>query len=73
MAFDPLWKSGAMTRGEAYQELQVALGMTAEDCHMGKMNKQDLRCVFVAVRRIKERLAMATLASYQQPVKDHLR
>lgn len=37
-AFDPLWKGGGMTRGEAYKWLQGAMNLTEEQCHIGEFN-----------------------------------
>jgi hypothetical protein len=36
--FDPLWKSGTMTRKAAYAWLQEALHMTADEGHIAKFN-----------------------------------
>lgn len=33
-AFDALWKSGQMSRSEAYRWLAEQLGVSREDCHM---------------------------------------
>ncbi|WP_218065758.1 zinc-finger-containing protein [Escherichia coli] len=33
--FDPLWKSGGMTRKQAYQWLSKQLGIPVENCHIG--------------------------------------
>lgn len=33
--FDPIWKSGLMTRKEAYQWLSSMLKIPIEECHMG--------------------------------------
>lgn len=33
--FDPLWKSGNMTRKQAYQWLSNQLGIPKENCHIG--------------------------------------
>lgn len=33
--FDPLWKSGEMTRKQAYQWLSNQLGIPADSCHIG--------------------------------------
>lgn len=44
-AFDPLWKSGRMKRGDAYAWLQEQTGLSARDCHMGWMSDDDLRRV----------------------------
>lgn len=37
-AFDPLWKSGRMTRTEAYQHLSSLLGVPKEEAHIGMFN-----------------------------------
>jgi ssDNA-binding Zn-finger/Zn-ribbon topoisomerase 1 len=42
-AFDRLWKGelgGTMTRKQAYRELQRVMGMTEEQAHIGRMDKQ---------------------------------
>lgn len=44
-AFDPLWKEGAMKRKEAYKWLQGALGLSAEQCHIGMFNERQCRDV----------------------------
>lgn len=31
--FDPIWRSGAMTRTEAYALLAAMMGLSAADCH----------------------------------------
>jgi len=33
--FDPLWKQGFMTRGEAYQWLAKKMGIPRKKCHIG--------------------------------------
>ena len=39
--FDPLWKSGQMSRPEAYKCLQEVMGMTADEAHIGKFDVAD--------------------------------
>lgn len=34
-AFDKLWKSGTMSRSEAYKMLAKKMGIDAKDCHIG--------------------------------------
>ncbi len=34
-AFDPLWQSGKLTRNEAYQWLQLVMGKSVEEGHIG--------------------------------------
>lgn len=50
--FDALWKSGHMSRGEAYQALSWATGWPEADCHMMHMPKERAALVPAAVRRI---------------------
>lgn len=33
--FDPLWKSGEMSRHEAYAQLATALSISPQNCHIG--------------------------------------
>jgi hypothetical protein len=33
--FDPIWKSGKMSRASAYKKLSKAIGIKAEECHVG--------------------------------------
>jgi hypothetical protein len=44
-AFDPLWRSGNMTRKAAYAWLRDQLGITDRECHMGWMGDDLLRRV----------------------------
>jgi len=43
--FDPLWKSGAMGRRDAYSWLAEQMGLRAEECHIGMMNGDQARKV----------------------------
>ena len=43
--FDPLWKSGAMSRTEAYNLLARHLGIAYEQCHISQMNVEQLQYV----------------------------
>jgi ssDNA-binding Zn-finger/Zn-ribbon topoisomerase 1 len=38
--FDQLWKSGAHSREEAYEELQRRMKMTKEEAHIGRFTKE---------------------------------
>ena len=40
-AFDPLWKDGRMSRGEAYRRLAIAMNMTLEQCHISLMGERE--------------------------------
>lgn len=44
-AFDPLWKSGKMTRGAAYSALAKSMGIYKEQCHIGMFNVE--QCEYV--------------------------
>lgn len=44
-AFDPLWKSGRMTRKQAYAWLREKTGLSERDCHIGWMDDEQLRRV----------------------------
>lgn len=37
-AFDRLWKSGRMKRGEAYLWLSERMGLPQKECHIGSFN-----------------------------------
>lgn len=41
--FDPLWKNGAMSRTGAYQWLQGAMGLSAEQAHIAMLD--ELQCM----------------------------
>jgi cobyrinic acid a,c-diamide synthase len=43
--FDPLWKSGGMTRTDAYKMLARHLGIPHEKCHISQMNVEQLQYV----------------------------
>ena len=55
-AFDALWKSGAVSRGKAYQLLAKELGVPEAEAHMARMPADLAERVPGAVRAIKERL-----------------
>lgn len=38
-AFDQLWKSGEMTRRQAYQKLAEIMNLPSKDAHISKFNK----------------------------------
>jgi hypothetical protein len=44
-AFDPIWKSGLMNRGDAYAWLSDQLGIELKDTHVGMMDEQ--QCLLV--------------------------
>lgn len=58
-AFDALWQSGLMRRSYCYQRLQEELGMSAEECHMAKMDE----VTALKVPEIAEKLRSECLAT----------
>lgn len=48
-AFDPLWRSGEMSRSEAYAWLASALGISGENCHIGMFGVEGCRAVIAAM------------------------
>lgn len=48
-AFDPLWKSGRMARGDAYAWLAGQLGISVENCHIGMFDVDGCNAVVAAV------------------------
>lgn len=42
-AFDPIWRSGRLSRSAAYQRLAGALGVDVRDCHMKLMDETTAR------------------------------
>lgn len=48
-AFDPLWKSRAMSRHDAYSWLARALRITPENCHIGMFDVDQCRAVVAVV------------------------
>lgn len=49
-AFDPLWKSRTMKRGEAYRWLARELGISTANCHIGMFDVDACRAVVAAVK-----------------------
>lgn len=48
-AFDPLWKTGGMSRGAAYRLMQEAMGMTAQEAHIGEFDVAECRQLIEAL------------------------
>ena len=51
-AFDRIWKSGVMKRGQAYRALAEEMGLTRADCHMKIMDAPTARRVPAIADRI---------------------
>jgi ssDNA-binding Zn-finger/Zn-ribbon topoisomerase 1 len=56
-AFDPLWKSGRMTRDEAYEALAAAMCIPFFECHIGEFNVLRCKAALDCIRRIKSEVA----------------
>lgn len=54
--FDQIWKSGEMTRKEAYQFLAKQMQLTPETCHIGMFNINQCKAVYAICkqRAVKE-------------------
>jgi len=48
--FDILWKRKRMSRSESYKWMQEAMGMSAEDAHIGKFNPEQCRDLVFKVK-----------------------
>ena len=48
-AFDPIWKSGRMTRGAAYRWLSHKTGIPKTNCHIGMMTIAQAKAVVSAL------------------------
>lgn len=46
-AFDPLWKSGQMSRKKAYALLSEKMGLTPEETHIGMFDVEQCKSVII--------------------------
>jgi hypothetical protein len=51
--FDPIWKSGEMTRTEAYAWLAEAIGISPANMHIGMLDVDGCRAVIAVARARK--------------------
>lgn len=51
--FNPIWKSGQMTRSEAYEWLADAMGIPKERCHFGMFTLDECNTALSILRRSK--------------------
>lgn len=51
-AFDPIWKSGTLSRGEAYRRLALSLGIQQSECHIGMFDPEQCEQVVCAAKEI---------------------
>ena len=56
-AFDSLWRSGTLKRGEAYRRLAEELGISRADCHMKIMDAETAWRVVAAVPKLRREAA----------------
>lgn len=57
VAFDPLWRSGQMSRKDAYRWLRQALGVSAANCHIGMMDVDACKAVIAVVDAFRRSLS----------------
>lgn len=53
-AFDTLWKSGQMTRKDAYRAMQRAFGMTKDEAHIGNFSVDQCDRVVAWIEGMRE-------------------
>jgi len=53
-AFDPLWKSGGMSRSQAYKWLGKAMGLSKRECHIGRFDPGQCQQVVQLVAKRSE-------------------
>lgn len=53
-ALDPLWKSGAMKRKEAYAMLAKALNISAPNCHIGMFDYETCVKAWTLLEKMKQ-------------------
>lgn len=56
-AFDPIWKSGLISRGAAYQILASKMRISPQDCHMKKMDAETAEKVPALASVIRKEVA----------------
>lgn len=50
--FDPIWRTGKMTRGDAYKVLAEKLGIEQKDCHIGMFDVDMCNKVIEVVKEL---------------------
>ena len=48
--FDHLWKEGHMSRSSAYRWMQKVMGMSPEEAHIGRFNREQCRTLVLAFK-----------------------
>lgn len=67
-AFDPLWKTGKMKRGDAYGYLADKLGIPKSECHIGWMNLEMARRVVQVLQTAQTVPSKATPEASAKPL-----
>ena len=63
--FDPIWKSGLMTRKQAYEWLADMLGILERDCHIGMFSPEMCnRVIRICKRQDNEKIQAYRLEHY---------
>lgn len=57
-AFDPIWRSGKVSRGQAYHLLACALKIPKGECHMSWFEAEQCDQVIAAAPKIKQNLGI---------------
>jgi ssDNA-binding Zn-finger/Zn-ribbon topoisomerase 1 len=52
--FDPLWKSGALTRSEAYHKLASELGVDVSMCHIGMFDLEQCSKAVEVAKKLRK-------------------
>lgn len=54
-AFDPLWKSSAMRRADAYKLMQSLMGMTPDEAHIGEFDVEQCQKLIRLLKETQQR------------------
>lgn len=65
--FDPLWRSGTMSRNGAYAWLSKSLGISAANCHVGMFDEDQCRAA-LAILRARNEHKTATVSGNAEAV-----
>lgn len=53
-AFDPIWKRGGISRVIAYSRLAELMGLTKDECHIGRFGVSDCQRLIEVVKRLSQ-------------------
>lgn len=57
-AFDPIWRSGAVRRGQAYQMLADELGIPEHEAHFKRMSVEELETALPVIAKLREQIGI---------------